>query len=113
MVDQIQSPVEKQNEVMIALLARLSIGIDRIRQIVVDKKRDPVAYLRAYNALDGKVGVVQAANLAGVAKGNMSTVLKRWEAEGIIFNTGTANKPLYKHLLVLPEQAEVGGKRNE
>ncbi len=95
--------LEKQSEVMIYLLARLSIGIEQIKTVVTHKKRNPAAYVKAYNALTGSVGVVEAANIAKVVKGNMSTVLKRWEAEGIIYNVGTEHKPAYKHLLVLPE----------
>ena len=91
-----------QNEVMIALLARLAFGPDQIREIVTDRKRDPEAYVEAYNALDGSVGVVQAANIAHVAKGNMSTVLKRWQVRGIVYDVGTKSKPVYKGVLVLP-----------
>ena len=42
-----------QNEVIIALLARLALGLDQIREIITDRKRDPEAYIQAYNALDG------------------------------------------------------------
>lgn len=93
----------KQSEVMLALLARLSIGIDQIRTVVTDKKRDPTAYVKAYNALTGSIGVTEVAKIARADKSNMSKVLKRWEAEGIVYDIGSQHKPFYKRVLVLPE----------
>ena len=91
----------KQSEVMIGLLARLSIGVDHIKELVTDKKRNPAAYVKAYNALTSSLSVTDAARVAKSDQGNMSRILKRWEAEGIVYNVGTEHKPAYKHLLVL------------
>jgi hypothetical protein len=94
----------KQNEVIIGLLARMTIGVDAISEIVTRGKRDPDAYLRAYNALDGTITVTEAARIAGVAQPTMSEVLKTWETYGIVYDIGEPNRPVYRRLLQLPEE---------
>ena len=96
----------KQNEILIALLARSDLGVDSIADIVTTGKKDPAAYVKAYNGLDGTIGVTQAAKLARVSQPNMTRVLKNWEGQGIIYNVGSAGRPLYKRLLVLPTPPE-------
>ena len=92
----------KQNEALIALLARSAIGLEGIAAVVSRGKRDPAAYLKAYNALDGTIGVTEAAKVAGVSQPTMTVVLKSWEEQGIVYNVGEAGRPLYKRLLLLP-----------
>lgn len=96
----------KQNEILIALLARSHPGVESIVDIVTRGKKDPAAYVKAYNALDGTIGVTEAAKVAGVSQPNMTKVLKNWEGQGIIYNVGGAGRPLYKRLLVLPTPPE-------
>lgn len=91
-----------QNEVIISLLANLSIGVERVRELVTEKKRNPEAYVKTYNALDGSIGVVEAAKIAGVDKSTMSSILKRWEANGIVYDSGAASKPEYRRILTIP-----------
>lgn len=91
-----------QNEVIISLLARLSFGTDGVRDVVVEKKRDPTGYIQAYNALDGTASAVDVAKLAKVDKSTMSQVLKRWASLGIVYDVGETSKPVYKNILVLP-----------
>jgi len=98
--------IGKQNEAIIALLARSVIGVKTIYEAVVRAKKDPAAYVRAYNALDGTIGVTEAAKVAGVTQGTMTPILKGWETQGIIYNAGDSRRPLYKRLLVLPEKLE-------
>jgi hypothetical protein len=98
----------KQNEILIGLLARSTIGIDSIHDIVTRGKKDPGAYIKAYNALTGTLTVTAAAKIAGVSKGTMSETLSSWEGAGIIYDVGEPNRPMYKRLLVLP--ARVGAK---
>ena len=105
--------VAKQNEVLIGLLARSTIGVESIHQTVTKGKKNPAAYIEAYNALSGSVGVTQAAKIAGVSKGTMSDTLKSWEEEGIVYDVGEPNRPLYKRLLVLPAQSVRGVKRKD
>ena len=94
--------LEKQNEILIALLARSAIGVRAIHDLVIKGKRNPAAYVRTYNALHGKIGVTEAAKIARVHKTTMGDILRGWETEGIVYNVGEPNKPLYKRLLVLP-----------
>jgi hypothetical protein len=93
----------KQNEAIIALLARSVIGAETIYQAVVRGKKNPAAYVRAYNALDGTIGVTDAAKVAGVSQPAMTPVLKDWEARGIVYNAGDFRRPLYRRLLALSE----------
>ena len=96
--------LEKQNEVLISLLARSTIGVKAIYEAVTLGRRNPNAYMKMYNALRGDVSVTEAAKIAGVSIGTMSDTLSTWEAEGIIYNVGQPNRPLYKRLLALPEK---------
>jgi hypothetical protein len=93
----------RQNEVIIALLARSTIGLAEILKIVCGGKRNPEAYRKAYNALDGSTGVTHLARLAGVAQPTMSVILQSWEEQGIVYNVGTDRKPQYHRLLYLPK----------
>lgn len=101
-----------QNEVIIALLARQIIGITQIFDVVTRSKKDPAAYVRAYNSLDGSLGVTDAGKIAGVSQPTMTGVLKTWERAGIVYNTGQQGRPLYRRLLVLPlgDEYSVSGK---
>ena len=92
----------KQNDVLIGLLARVNPGTEGIRALVTRGKRDPAAYVKVYNALDGTVGVTECAKLAGVSAPTISPILRNWEEQGIVYDVGPENKPLYKRLLPLP-----------
>jgi DNA-binding transcriptional ArsR family regulator len=105
--------VVKQNEIVISLLARSAIGVDSILETVTKGKKNPAAYIRAYNALRGSLGVTEVAKIARVSKGTMSVTLSSWEEEGIVYDVGEANRPLYKRLLVLPAQSVHRGKRKD
>jgi len=94
--------LERQNAAIIALLARSTIGVPTISKIVSGGKRNPQAYMKVYNALDGAIGVTELAKLAGVSQPTMSVVLQSWEEQGIIYNLGTDAKPRYHRLLHLP-----------
>lgn len=94
--------LERQNGAIIALLARSAIGVPTISKIVSGGKRNPQAYLKVYNALDGAIGVTELAKLAGVSQPTMSVVLQSWEEQGIIYNVGTDVRPRYHRLLHLP-----------
>jgi hypothetical protein len=94
--------LERQNSAIIALLARSTIGVPTIFKIVCGGKRNPKAYLKVYNALDGAAGVTELAKLAGVTQPTMSVILQSWEEQGIIYNIGGDAKPRYQRLLHLP-----------
>lgn len=94
--------LERQNDAIIALLARSTVGVAQISKIVGGGKRNPNAYLKVYNTLDGGVQVTTLARLAGVSQPTMSVVLKSWEEQGIIYNVGTEHKPQYHRMLFLP-----------
>ena len=93
--------VEHQNDAIIALLARSAIGIETIKKTVVAGKRNPQAYLKVYNSLDGARSVTDLAKIAGVTQPTMTVVLQSWEEQGIVYNLGSAMKPRYHRLLLL------------
>jgi hypothetical protein len=64
--DEMFANIVQQNEAIISLLARLAWTPDKIAEIVILKKKDPDAYISAYNALDGLKTVTQIAGVAGV-----------------------------------------------
>jgi hypothetical protein len=110
--DELLAAAQKQNEVMISLLARLVWTPEKITEIVVRGKRSAEAYVTAHNALDGSATVTQLASLAGVTKSTMSVTLQSWLDEGIILNIGTDSQPRYKRLMKIPEIRKKG-KRDD
>ncbi len=101
---------QRQNEIIIALLARLAFGEGKIVEMVTRGKRKPDAYRKVYNALDGKTTGTELAGLAGVTPQAMSYTLQAWEQEGIAINMGTESQPKFKNLMNIPV---VGGKKRE
>jgi len=96
--------VDKQLDILISLLARRDPGLPFIHRVVTRGKRDPGAYIRVYNSLDGKTTVTQAARLAKVSQPTMTKVLQHWETGGIVYDIGDQRKPLYKRLTLLPDR---------
>jgi len=93
----------KQNEVIISLLARLVFSEEKIKEIISHKKRKPGNWIKGYNACDGTKGVTEIAKTVGVKPPSATYVLKSWESIGIIYNIGTETRPLYMKLLTLGE----------
>ncbi len=93
----------KQNEVIISLLARLVFSEEKIKDIVSHKKRKPGNWIKGYNACDGTKGVNEIAKIVGIKPPSATYVLKSWESKEIIYNIGTRTKPLYTKLLTLGE----------
>ena len=91
--------IEKQNDIIISLLAKQIIGPEKIRKTVISNKRNPAEWIKGYNACDGKKGVGEIAKIANVAQPTATVMLKSWEEEGIIYNIGSETKPLYKKLI--------------
>src|SRR4051812_31457090 len=98
--------LQNRYDVLISLTARSAFGAERLEQIVRRGKRNPGAYVRVYNRLDGKRTATELAPLAGVTRQAISGVLENWEEEGIVYNLGTDNQPRYKRLMRLPEPKE-------
>jgi len=94
----------RQNEVLIGLLARSTIGLQVIWDIVTRNKKDPGAYVRVYNSLRGATSVSEAAKIADVKPPTMSVILSSWEEQGIIYDISDGFKPQYVRLLSLPEK---------
>jgi hypothetical protein len=102
--------IERQNEVIIALLARLVWTPDKLAEIVSRGKRNPSAYRKIYNVLDGNATGKDLASRAGVSQPVMSIALKAWHELGIVTNVGTDSQPRYKKLMLIPTKEHKEGK---
>lgn len=112
--DEVFAAIQRQNDIIVSLLARLVWTPEKITEIVTRNKRNPGAYVTTYNALDGSKTGTQLAALARVAQPTMSVTLQSWLDEGIILNTGTDNQPKYKRLMRIPDVHKKGkGDNNE
>jgi len=100
--------VQRQNDVIISLLARLVWTPEKLAEIVTRGKRNPDAYRRVYNALDGERTGQSLASLAGVTPQAISYVLQVWEEEGVVTNAGTSSKPRYRRLMTIPKKVKAG-----
>jgi hypothetical protein len=106
--DEVFGVVQQQNEIIISLLARLVWSPEKITEIITGNRRDPKAYLTAYNALDGVKTGTQVATVAKVAQQTMSATLQSWLDEGIILNIGTDSQPRYKRLMRVADTRKKG-----
>ncbi len=93
--------MEKTKELIIALLARLVWKGETLREKITKGKRNPPAYVHGYNACNGKNTVTEIARIIGVSQPNMTTILKDWEKQELVYNVGTDSRPLYKRLMYL------------
>lgn len=96
--------VERQNDVMITLLARLVWKPEELAELLSRGKRNPAAYLKVYNLLDGAKTGRQLAEAAGVTQQAMSFALQGWEELGLVMNIGSQAQPRYKRLMNVPER---------
>ncbi len=96
--------VFRQNEAMIGLLARQTLGVPIIYAIVTKAKKNPGSYVDVYNSLRGDLTVSGAAKMAKVKGPTMSVILSSWEAQGIVYDIGEEKKPQYVRLLKLPKK---------
>ena len=93
----------EQNSTIISLLGRLAFPEDALKKIIMRKKQNPSAYVRAYNAFDGTKGVTEIAKIAGVSQPTMTSILQSWKRIGIVYQTNKTYMKLYS----LSEDREV------
>ncbi|TAH53543.1 MAG: hypothetical protein EYC68_03340 [Chloroflexota bacterium] len=101
----------EQNKVIIALLARSTIGVDYISSIVCGNKKKgvPEDYVKAYNALDGTKPGTEIAKIMKATQQNASAVLQTWEEKGIVYKIGNNYVSLLK--LPLPRSSKSAAKK--
>jgi hypothetical protein len=102
--------IQRQNDVIIGLLARLVWTPEKLAEIVARGKRNPGAYRKIYNLLDGNSTGKDLARRAGVSQPVMSIALKAWHELGIVTNVGTESQPRYKRLMPIPTRDHGEGK---
>lgn len=100
--EEILRNIERQNEIIIGLLARLVWTPEKLAEIVSRGKRNKGAYRKIYNLLDGNATGKDLAARAGVSQPVMSVALKAWHDLGIITNVGTDSQPRYKRVMPIP-----------
>lgn len=91
----------RQNRVIISLLAKQIFGGEKIKEIVIAKKKNPEAYIKGYNACDGNKSLNDLTKAFGVTPGTLSPILQDWESKGIIFDISSSGRPLYVNLMTL------------
>jgi hypothetical protein len=96
--------IRTQNFVVIELLARLNWSPEELSSVVTKNKRDPAAYLRAYNDLDGKTTGKDIGKAIGVSQQAAAVVLKGWLELGIVINMGSETNPRYRRVMRLSEK---------
>jgi hypothetical protein len=100
--DEALANIQRQNDVIIGLLARLIWTPEKLAEMVSRGKRSPQAYRKVYNALDGIATGKRLASLASVSQPVMAVALKAWHELGIVVNAGTDTQPRYKRLMAIP-----------
>lgn len=91
----------KQNQIIISLLARMAFGEEEIKKIITHGKRNPNEWIRGYNACDGSKNVKEIAKIVGVKPPSATPVLRSWNSSGIVYNVGSEKRPIYMKLLTL------------
>ena len=94
--------IQKQNDVIIGLLARLVWSPEKLAELIMHRKKNAASCLTVYNLLDGMKTGRQLASTAGVTQQAISYVLQLWEEQGIVMNVGTESQPRYKRLMSVP-----------
>lgn len=108
--DEVFTNIQKQNDVIIGLLARLVWKPGELAAIVSRGKRNPTAYVGVYNSLDGMITGTSLAQRAGVKQQTMSEILQAWEEMGIVVNVGTEKQPRYRRLMRIPTKMKKKGQ---
>ena len=94
-----------REDLMIALLARIAFPDEKLRMLVAQNKRDRNAYIRGYNACDGRRAVNEIAKIVGVTSGTLVPILQDWERLGIIYEVQTELRgKFYRCLYTLEEE---------
>lgn len=101
MNDEILKKIEKQNEVIISLLGRMAFPPDRIKEIVVKKKKNPEKYIEGYNSCDGNRNVNDLAAIVGVDQSTLSPILQEWAEMGILGQIERPKGKFYKRLYLI------------
>lgn len=94
----------RYEELLLGLLGRIAFPEDKLRTDITRNKRNPDAYIRGYNACDGRHTVQEVAAVVDVSLGTLVPILQEWERRGIIYELETERKgKFYKHLYPLGE----------
>lgn len=102
--------ISKEDSVKISLLGRLAFPEEKLKEIITKSKRNPEAYIRGYNACDGKNTITEIAKIIGVTQSTLTPIFQDWETKGIIYEIESKIGKTYMKLYPLPSPKE---KSNE
>jgi len=96
-------------EVVISLVGRLVFPPEKLKDIVMKRKKNPEDYLKAYNLCDGEHIVSQIADEIHVTKQTLSPIMSEWKELGIIYEVTKSGGKFYKKLykLDMPKSGKV------
>lgn len=90
--------LERQNDLIIRLLARMAFTQRDLKELITRNKRNPSKYVEGYNAMDGTKSVSEIAKLVGVTATTISPILASWEEEGVVYQVEGEGGKFYKRL---------------
>ncbi|BDQ31306.1 hypothetical protein NZNM25_03070 [Nitrosopumilus zosterae] len=80
------SEIQKQNQIIISLLAKLVLKEEEVKEIIINRKTNPKKYIEGYNACDGKHTINEIIKIVGVKQQTLSPILQEWENKGILYS---------------------------
>jgi len=99
-----------KDQVIISLLGRMTFPEETLKGIITKNKRNPNAYIKGYNACDGKNTVTEIANIVRVNQSTMTPILQDWKVKGIIYEVDSNKGKTYMKLYSLPVPKEKSPK---
>jgi DNA-binding MarR family transcriptional regulator len=97
---------------MIRLLGRSLFPQDKLKEVVMFKKRDPERYITVYNLCNGEHTGKEIADVLQLDQGDLSRVLSDWNELGIVYEVARRGKgKFYKKLYKLEEPRATEGSK--
>lgn len=95
-------------DLIIRLLRNIVFPREKVREIVVGKRRNVLNWIKVYNLCDGEYSKQgDIAKEAGVDEGDLSVELRRWGKIGIVFKVkNKEGDECYKAITYLDEKEE-------
>jgi hypothetical protein len=103
---------KNQGDALISLLGRVAFPEEKLIDFICKNKRNPLAYIRGYNACNGKNTISEIAKIIGVSQPTLTPILQEWESAGIIYETESSIGKAYCKLYKLPLPKEKKAQKN-
>jgi len=96
--------INHQFEIIAALVEvniRNTVDVVKAKEIITKKRRNPKAFIKAYNACNGKTSVTDIAKKFKIDQGNLSRAIDDWQQNGLLIKLENDGKVLPKALVSL------------